>query len=423
MLATEDFKPMKGEGRERWITADLALKFWRKYKQPIGKMLQSDLIEYCRKAHIGEKDKTRLLVYGKKLRTLPLIAVDAMQERVTSFKKDVLLQACVEDIVQLNAVGQLDTDKLTEIYRQATEPFNDKRLHSSDYFAEIDLRIDRRSFGDDRDYPLLFIDPLDSTVRAISRGHLGLIIAPWKRGKSLCLGWIAHAYTMQALNVLFITLEDPGADVEDRFDACITQLPLRYLKDLPNKTRRRFLNYKRLVQGRLKLIDAGGRRVTISDIEDMYLQERNRGFNADAIIVDYDAKIAATVSRKEKRQEFDDIYVEFMTFIRKYDLIGWTAAQTQRNTRKLRIVTGDHVAEDIGKIRNVTMALSLGQGEWGDSSIYLYIAAHRQDKGEIGWNISTNYDKMLFFDQDQTKIMQLNEAQAAEDGDGTGIDL
>ena len=53
---------------------------------------------------------------------------------------------------------------------------------------------------------------------------------------------------------------------------------------------------------------------------------------------------------KEKRFETDDVYRGLRALNAKYNTIGWTAAQTQRDTRQLKILSGDKVAEDIGKI-------------------------------------------------------------------------
>lgn len=416
LLEVDDFKGGRNKGQERWIIADAALRYWKKYEQPIGRMLRADLMAHCRNTRLGADQTKKLLDYGRKIRKTKLVAVDAVQERVIEYKKEIVKQNCIEELINLNTAGQLTDEKWTEIYKKVTDDFNTQRLPDSiEYYDEIDSRIDRRSAASSVAYPLLFIDPLDATVRAISYGHLGLLLAPWKRGKSLGLIWIAMAYTLQKLNVLYITLEDPGHDVQDRFDAAITELPLKKLKDLPNKVRRKFINYRRLVAGRLRIVDGSTHKLSMASIEEIFQRERNRGFTADAILIDYDDYIIPPIKRPDRKSESTDVYKELSRFIRKYGLIGWTAAQTQRNTRKLKVVTGDHAADDISKLKYVTMAISVGLGDWGDKSAFIYIAAHRADKGEIGWNIMRDPDRMLFYDREETEIMEVKSAEESRD--------
>ena len=68
MLTREDFKGLdKNAGNERMAIAELALDFYNRYRQPVGKMLKVELIDYARKTGWKEASKTRLLEYGDTL--------------------------------------------------------------------------------------------------------------------------------------------------------------------------------------------------------------------------------------------------------------------------------------------------------------------------------------------------------------------
>lgn len=411
MLSADDFKPAAGEPRYRWVIAETALRYWQRFHQPIRKMLRSDLIEFARTTRMGDKESTALLNCARALYQISLVAVDALTERVSNYKQEVMRTQALEELIELHGSGQLTNDKWQEISKNAIDPFVLNKLPvASEYFNEVGLRNDRRSVVDESAYPLLYIKPLDDNIKAISYGHLGMLMAPLKRGKSLGLLWIATAYALQKLNVLYITLEDIGIDVEDRFDANITGLTVRSLKDLPNKVLRKFANYRRLVRGRLRLVDGSGSKLSVGDIEEIYLRERNMGFAADAIIIDYDNWIRPTTKRQDRRLELSDIYTDLRNFIGRYKVIGWTAAQTQRSTKHLKVITSDMVAEDISKVQKVALALSIGAGEWGDNSAYIYVAAHRHDKGDQGWNIMQDKSRMHFFDLEATEQMTVQEA-------------
>jgi hypothetical protein len=97
-----------------------------------------------------------------------------------------------------------------------------------------------------------------------------------------------------------------------------------------------------------------------------------------------------------------DIYRDLRQLASRKNAILWTAAQTKRSTASKRILGGDDLAEDISKVRKVAMALSLGQGDWGEDSIFIWVAAHKFDRQHIGCNIMSNKNRMLIYDREAT---------------------
>ena len=143
--------------------------------------------------------------------------------------------------------------------------------------------------------------------------------------------------------------------------------------------------------------------MTNAKIENVVQRERDRGFMPKALVTDYDEKISAPKQRfTEKRFEIDEVYQEYLRLIARYGCIGWMAAQTQRNTRHLKTLSGDTASEDIGKARKAHCALSLGKGDWENDSIYLYVAAHRTEMMEIGTHIIPDKKRSLIYDREAT---------------------
>jgi len=421
LLESSDFKPRKYEGPERWVVATIALDYWNKYQEKIGSMLRSEVLDFSKKQNYREDQRKTLLAYVNKIQEMKLTGVDHVVERVNEYKQERFKLKAIEELIELQSSGQLTNDRWIEICQEAVENVNGNRLQVTDYFAEggIESRIMRR----DRErtthrYPLLFIDPIDENIRVISRGHLGLVLGPYKKGKSLFLAHIGVHYVLQGLNVLYFTLEDPKADVEDRLDAMVSNLPIRRLHELPVKLKRRYQQYRRLVTGGLKVIDGTEGGFTISKVAQIYETFRNQNFVADCVIIDYDAWISPAHKRKERREEFSDIYVDFGRFLRKYQIIGWTGAQTQRKTENKKIIIGDFAAEDISKLRNSTCTIGIGQGDWGDDSLYLYIAAHKHDRQHIGWNIMSDRNRMIFYDRDKTMEQIKAEVESKKEDEG-----
>lgn len=272
------------------------------------------------------------------------------------------------------------------------------------YTETLDDRNKRRQLKKNKSVPWTLIEPLDSIVSTIGPKQLGLVLAPWKRGKSLFLLWLAVAYALQGIKVLHVTLEDPLSDVEDRLDAITTHIPIKMLEERPLTTKRRFQRFRAAARGMIRIIDGTEGGVTIAALEQMIHTQREDGFLPGALLVDYDEEIEPERRQREKRYETDEIYRGLRQRIAAaHNMITWTAAQTQRDTRKLKILSGDKIAEDIGKMKKVTCGISLGKGEWTEDSYYLWVAAHKHDRMEIGCEVVPDLKRMLIYDDVATR--------------------
>lgn len=421
LLSKDDFKRLSNkEGVERETVATLALGFWNHYRQPIGKMLKPELVQFARTQKWDQTSATRqrLLDYGELfLNGHKRVAADAMLDKVRQYKADHQLASAMRQMQELIEKGTLSTELFLTLARKAVEQSATREDRPIDYFddKELELRMARRMMQMQRQrFPVLLIEPIDRQVRIIAKKHLGLVMAPYKRGKSLFFIWLALAYTLQGLNVLYFTLEDPREDVEDRFDSAVTALPLSRLAEIPDRVREKFKRYKRLLRTRLKIVDGTEGGISVQSIENIWEQERNRGFAADAIIIDYDDEIKPREKRTERRMEFADIYKDLRAVLARHDLLGWTASQTGRASEKMQFISGKEIAEDISKIRKAAFALSLGAGEWGEESIFLWVAAHRYDRQHIGANIITDKTRMIFYDRETTMKREKLEAMKAQ---------
>jgi hypothetical protein len=310
----------------------------------------------------------------------------------------------------------LTVDFWQEITHAAVEQSNGDGETVIDYFEGAEDRIARRKeFISARLHPRLMIDQYDERFRGPSFGHMGLVIAPYKRGKSLMLSHIAVAYAVQDLNVLYFTLEDKLSDVEDRLDAMITHIPVLYLRHYERQFRTRFEYYQRLIRSKIKIVDATNGGMSIARIEAIAEREKNNGFRSDATVVDYDAEVKPQRrSREGKRhEEFQEIYTDYRQYLSRTQNIGWIASQTGRGTEDLKIISGKHVADDIGKMRKATQAISLGRGEWGEDSTYFWVEANKIGAQHWGFNIMQDKASLVFYDRDKTLEMEANQAEDA----------
>jgi hypothetical protein len=403
LLNPDDFKPIRGmkRGRARWLVAERALEHYQKHREPLGLLARADILDYAKRLNLGAQQVADLKAYVQYVTTeLKPTAPDALVEKVVLYTGQRLKAVAVQELVELQSAGQLTDELWQEISLRAMAARNG---HTTvDYLATAADRIERRKHGEAGSTPWTFIDPLDSLICTIGPQQLGLIIAPYKRGKSLMLLWLAVALRLQRMHVLHVSLEDPQKTVEDRLDAIVTRIPVKRLGEFPEHAARRLERFRNMVHTGIALYDGSGEATSVAMIEQAINQERDHGRPPHALIVDYDQKIEPPRKYRERRDEYDAIYIALQRLASKYNMIVWTAAQTQRDTRGMKILSGDRVAEDINKIRNVTCAISLGKGEWTKDSIYLWVAAHKNDKMEVGVEIVPDLDRQIIYDRDAT---------------------
>jgi hypothetical protein len=361
---------------------------------------------------MGTGQTKELREYLEALKRQRIAAPDSITEKVVYYKSQRAKAAAIQELTELQLANQLDDTHWLEVTQRGIINTNGV-LPSVDYTTTLQARLDRRRFRA-RAIPWTLIDPLDELIHTVGFKQLGLVIAPYKRGKSMFLLWLAQAYALQGLDVLYITLEDPLNVVEDRLDAIVTHLQTKRLSAYPQTTTKRFQRFCVMSQQHIEIIDGTGSAVTVSKLEQYINQKRSEGFIPNALLVDYDEKLRPEKAHRERRFEFDEIYSDFQILLSKYNLLGWLAAQTQRDTRGLKILSGDRAAEDIGKVRKAFCSLALGKGDWTDNSIYVWVAAHKTDKMEVGCEIIPDYQRACIFDREAT--LAAFKAQAATNG-------
>ena len=408
VLDDADFQPTKdGEGWECWVTATLALRYWNKYRQPVDDLLQSEILYHVKMAALSEKQKTRLLTYAEGLKKKSLEGSDSLTDRVVAYKKERKKALAIRTLAEKQAAGQLPDEEMIKICRDALDVLTGEKFSVTDFLSSDDLerRISRRRQEKKRPIPTLYIEPLDTKIHMIARGQMGLWLGPWKRGKSLALVHTAMAYCLQGYNTLYLTLEDPREVVEDRFEAMTTAVPFSRLTSDADEVKAGFERYRRFIRGRLRVVDGTEQRCSVEWMEQLLHDQKERGFLTDALIIDYDDEIVPPVRYKDRRVEFAEIYRELRRLAGRWKLFLWTAAQTQRNTQSMKRITGDQVAEDISKIRKVTLALSIGNGteDTGHkNALYLYVAAHKTDQADVGTYVIHKRKEGIFYDREAT---------------------
>lgn len=396
---------------EERVIAQAALQFYENYGQSIGPLLveNTDELAKAEKFNVERKKKLaklRELIQGGRME---VTSIKALEDKVKRLKQHAFYDNALEEIIKAYEEHKLDSRLLSEIVERAHVELRTNGFVASDYLEELEDRMERRKNKDETLlYPRLMLGPLDDKIHGIARGEIAMFLAPPASGKGLALIHLDIAYAFQGYNVLHITLEDPKDLVEDRLDANMARLAISRLGKLPNKLKNKYSQKKRHLKGKIKIIDGTDEGWTVTQIERAWEHERQNGFIADVVVIDYDDEIVCEKQFKGesgRRFEFAEIYRRLRRLAAKLNVIIWTAAQTSKSAESKKIITGKDVAEDYSKIRKVFLAIGIGSDKDEKDVRYLYVLRHRHDRSKFSVKIKSDYASGVFYDVEATNEM------------------
>ena len=206
--------------------------------------------------------------------------------------------------------------------------------------------------------------------------------------------------------------------MENRFDSLITSLRIKDLAEpkVSKRTPDAFQNKRRFIRGNLRVLDCTEQSTSLAQIEAEWERMRQRGWVADCVILDYDQLIKTPHNREDKRHELDELYIDMVHFARRNRVMVWTAAQTYANADQKRgILTMVDLADHKGKLRHVTLALSIGYAaaidekkgtsDWPDEALCLGVAKHRNDVSMKACHVMPDREYMRIYDARKTNAV------------------
>ena len=108
LLDTDDFEPRAdGESRAAWHIAGAALDYWRKYHEPIGTLLNTELIRLKKENNWGKRLLGDLNEYVRIIRRTSPKASDYALEIIRDWRKHQLRTTCIDEIINLHTSGGL----------------------------------------------------------------------------------------------------------------------------------------------------------------------------------------------------------------------------------------------------------------------------------------------------------------------------
>lgn len=206
----------------------------------------------------------------------------------------------------------------------------------------------------------------------LSKGELGIILAPFGVGKTTMVTKIANTAKNLGMNVLQIFFEDSAKIIQRKHLACWTNISLNELSNNKDVIKK-IIEEKSKEKGELRLKKFASDGTTIPIIRQYIRKLIAQGFKPDIILLDY-------IDCVQPSKNFDDVYAgegnvmrQFETMLYEFDMAGWTAVQGNRSSISASVVEADQIGGSIkkGQIGHfiVSIAKTLQQKESGTATM------------------------------------------------------
>jgi len=179
----------------------------------------------------------------------------------------------------------------------------------------------------------------------LGRGELGVVIAPTGAGKSMALTHLGAQAVVAGKTVVHYTLELSEASIGNRYDSCMTGVPLGNLFSFKE------LIYEKVqdIQGKLIIKEYPTKSASANTIRNHLKKLAQRDVKVDMIIVDYGDLLRPNSPHRERRHDLQSIYEDLRAIAQETECPLWTASQTNRSGLNAEVITMESISEAFSK--------------------------------------------------------------------------
>lgn len=206
----------------------------------------------------------------------------------------------------------------------------------------------------------------------LSKGELGVILAPFGVGKTTLITRMANTAYNAGYNVVQIFFEDNPKVIQRKHITCWTGIPLSDLGN-HNEEIMEILPKFQNKRGNLILKKMSSDGTTIPHIKQYLKKLISNGMKPDVIFLDYIDCVQSTKQFKDEYSGEGNVMRQFETMISELDLVGWTAIQGNRSSIGAEVVEANMMGGSIkkGQIGHfiLSVAKTLEQKELGRATL------------------------------------------------------
>ena len=253
-------------------------------------------------------------------------------------KKQKLKEALMKSV---DLIQRSSYDEVRHVIDEALKLGTDNNF-GHDFIKDFELRYEIKT----RNPISTGWEKIDKLTRnGLGIGELGVVIAPTGAGKSMALAHLGAHAIKAGKNVVHYTLELSESITGQRYDSCISQVPLSTLFHRKEEVLEAISD----LDGTLIIKEYPTKTATPNVLKAHIEKLKKRNHKIDMIIVDYADLLRPCTHYKEKRNELESIYENLRALAQEYRCPVWTASQTNRSGLNAEVVTMESISEAFNK--------------------------------------------------------------------------
>ena len=332
------------------------------------------------------------------LDTSSISNTDYIIDIVEKFAKKEAMKCAIAESVHL-----IKEDRFGEVedkVKRALQVNRDVNLGLS-YFNSLKDRWDRINNRKNEDKFKTILPKVDESLEGgLNRKELAMVVAPPGVGKSLYLVNQGVKAMTEGRKVLYISLEMSEDKIAQRFDSVMTLIPQSRLKDPATQlslNERIKIFQTEFPESRLMIKEFPTGTASVNNIRSLLTQIQNyEEFVPDLLIVDYLELLRSVREIDAEYQAQQRIAEELRGLAMEYNLLVWTATQTNRQGAKVNVITDAELGDSYGKIRTCDFSMSLNQTteEFDNGEMRGYIMKSRNGRARWMCPMSVDYSTL-----------------------------
>lgn len=284
---------------------------------------------------------------------------------VETFAKNEAMKQAISDSIML--IKENRVEEVEEVVKEALMVNRDVDT-GQDYFQDFSARWDR-TFNSERVEKYKTVLPsFDKSLEGgLGKKELAMVIAPPGVGKSLYLVNQGVQSMIEGRKVLYISLEMSEDKIAGRFDSIMTLVPQFKLKQVTSATtvKERLSMFREQFPGSdLMIKEFPTGTASANTVRQLLVQLANYDdFKPDVVIIDYLELLRPVRECQQEYHAQQRVAEEIRGVAMQFNNLIWTATQTNRQGRMVKVITDAELGDSYGKIRTCDFAFSLNQSE------------------------------------------------------------
>ena len=384
----------------------------RDYYDKYKKLPNDDFIEQELKAQKTEKEHVSDFVdelrYINRLDTSAIDGEDYYLDIIEDFAKKEAMKDAIKQ--SLTLIKENRMDETEALVRKALTVSRTVDV-GQPYFTSLSERWDRTHNAKDIDKFKTLLPSLNRSLEGgLGEKELAMVIAPPGVGKSLWLVNQAVQSMIEGRKVLYISLEMSEDKIAQRFDSVATLIPQSQLKDASAQLKvseRLSIFQNNFPDGKLVIKEFPTGTATVNTLRALMVQLKNyEEFVPDVVIVDYLELMRPVRENQHEYQAQQRIAEELRGLAMENKFLLWTATQTNRQGRAVKVITDAELGDSYGKIRTCDFAVSLNQSEeeFDNGRMRAYVVKSRNGRPRFTVPMEVDYN-----------ILKMTEGEDIED--------